>query len=560
MLRALLLRRKIEQARGNLAAVQAEAEQLQTREAEIETAISEITENSTDEERAAVDAAVADHETAVSDNATRRAAIEAEIAELETELAALEETTRDAGAHSNPENPGNHHERGEIIMNTRTRFCDWTMEQRSAFVETENIKTFVENVRGLLQHRGITNGNLTFPDTVLELIRAEIETTSKLLPYVNVRRVNGTARQPVMGEIPEAVWTELCANINEIDLILNIIDLDAFKVGAFVPVCNWLIDGSAIDIVDMVVTASGVSIRKALDMALLFGTGVKMPLGFVTRLAQTSQPESWGPNYPAWEDLHTSNILSLNIQGQSGTAFFVPLVAAIAAAKPGAAGGEAFWVMNRKTHLDIMAKAMAFNASGALVAGATDTMPIIGGRIIEMESPRIADYTIYGGYGKNYTLAERSGSQFSRFDQTLAIQDMTLFIAKAAYDGFPVGASSFVAINYNNTDAPTTHDFAPDYANTGLNVLTVTAAAGTASGDTVLTVSGTVAQSAPTLRYKVGATVNGITTGAKVVGWTSLTSGTTQITAAAGTPIAVAELDAAGRVISVGSTVSVPKT
>ena len=38
--------------------------------------------------------------------------------------------------------------------------------------------------------------------------------------------------------------------------------------------------------------------------------------------------------------------------------------------------------MNRKTHMDILARALAFNASGALVAGMQNTMPVIGGPIV----------------------------------------------------------------------------------------------------------------------------------------------------------------------------------
>ena len=91
-----------------------------------------------------------------------------------------------------------------------------------------------------------------------------------------------------------------------------------------------------------------------------------------------------------------------------------------------------------------------------------------------------------------------------------------------------------------------------------MNDLTIVAAAGTAVGDTVLTVSGTIAQSSPVLKYRLGTpTVN---VGDALTGtWTDLTSGTTQITAAAGKKITVVELDGNNRVVSSGTVVSVPK-
>ena len=128
----------------------------------------------------------------------------------------------------------------------------------------------------------------------------------------------------------------------------------------------------------------------------------------------------------------------------------------------------------------------------------------------------------------------------------------------ARYDGKPVFANAFVVINFNNTSPTTTATFAEDYANTDLGTLTVTAAAGGTAGKTVLTVTGTEA-SGTTLKYKIGDI--DLTEGQKLgTGWTSLTSGTTNIEAAAGTVITVAELDGNSRVIKRGDVISVPKT
>ena len=111
-------------------------------------------------------------------------------------------------------------------------------------------------------------------------------------------------------------------------------------------------------------------------------------------------------------------------------------------------------------------------------------------------------------------------------------------------------------MNFANTSPTTTATFPTDYANTDLGVLGVTAANGSAAGDTVLTVTGAEA-SGTTLKYKIGSYA--LNTGDTVKGWTALTSGTTQITCAAGKTITVAELDGSGRVIKTGSAVSNPK-
>ena len=185
-------------------------------------------------------------------------------------------------------------------------------------------------------------------------------------------------------------------------------------------------------------------------------------------------------------------------------------------------------------------------------------MPVIGGRIIELETTELQDYEIIGGFGDAYKLVQRQGSTFGVSDQVLFLQDQTAFKGVARYDGKPVFADSFVIINFNNTSPTTTATFADDYANTDLGTLTVTAAAGGTAGKTVLTVTGTEA-SGTTLKYKIGDIA--LTEGQKLGnGWTDLTSGTTAITAAAGTVITVAELNGSSRVIKRGQALSVPKT
>ena len=48
--------------------------------------------------------------------------------------------------------------------------------------------------------------------TVLDLLRDNMQEFSRLVNRVNLRAVPGKSRMPVMGRMPEAVWTEACAS------------------------------------------------------------------------------------------------------------------------------------------------------------------------------------------------------------------------------------------------------------------------------------------------------------------------------------------------------------
>ena len=557
-LKALMLKRRLDLARKALEELRAKDADFTTREAELEASIAEV---QTDEERAAVDEAVTAFENEKAEHDAAAGKLEEEISGLENELSEIEAKQEVPAPAEAPAQTETEERKVENVMEIRTRFNEMSMEQRTAFCKREDVAAWLSAVRSMKgQQRAISNVDLTSPEVVLPLLHSEAARNSQLMSLVNMTSLTGTSRQVIMGAIPEAVWTEMCANINEIDLGFNEIEMDGYKVAGYIKICNAILDDNDVNLASEIISALGTAIGKALDKAILFGTGVKMPLGIATRLAQTSQPADWGAKAPAWVDLHTTNIITLNLGSTSGTEFFRALIlAAIAMKKHDAANGNLFWVMNRATHLTILAKSLGVNSAAAITAGVSGEMPIIGGRIVELETIELQDYEIIGGFGDAYRLVQRQGATFATSDQRFFLEDQTAFRGVARYDGKPVFGDSFVIINFNNTSPTTEADFAEDYANTDLGTLTVTAAKhGSASGKTVLTVTGTEV-SGTTLKYKIGSIP--VTEGKKLgTGWTALTSGSTGITATAGTPITVAEIDGNGRAIKRGEALSDPKS
>lgn len=568
-LKALLLKKQIDNKRKALDALRAKAADFEAREAELTRAIEEV---ETEEQRAEVEEAVSAFESERDENANAIGELEREIEGLESDLEAEEakqDTTPPAdAAQTEPQTPAENKERRNENMFTRDTIPAMNLRDRVAEIVTrDDVKNYLTEVRNAIQEkRAISNVGVTIPTVMLGLIREEIANASRLLRFVNLRPVAGKARQTIMGKIPEAVWTEMCADLNELSLGFNQVEVDGYKVGGFVAVCNAVLEDSDVALASEIVTAIGGAIGKALDKAIIFGTGTKMPTGFVTRLAQQSQPANWGTYAPAWVDLHSTNIVTLNIDSSSGAAFFQSLIEKLALAKPVYSNDGLFWVMNRKTHLHILAKALAFDSSAALVAN-TNMFPIIGGTIVEFEDDQIPDNWIGGGFGGNYLLAERAGIEFASSDIPRFLNDQTVFKGTARYDGMPVAGKAFVVVRFDNTAPATSDTFPTDWANTDLNELTISAAAsGSNAGKTVLTVSGYLADSTPVLYYKLG--TQKVAAGDKIAvsgtgAWTSLTSGTTEIEAAAGKKITVVELNAAaasgGVIVSAGTVASVPK-
>ena len=348
----------------------------------------------------------------------------------------------------------------------RSRFYGMTYAQRDAFFAREDVTAFLTRTREMLgQQRAVSGAALGIPEVMLDIIRDNINRYSKLIGYTRLRQVRGKARQNIVGTVPEAVWTEMVGTLNELTVSISQIETDGYKVGGYVFVSNcYLEDDDNIGLATEILDQLGQAIGYALDKAILFGTGTKMPVGIATRLAAATSPAWWGTNQGTFTNLSTSNVKKLNIATKNGAEFYADLIGALGVADTKYSAGKPVWVCNHKTHIDLQAKALAFNSAAALTAGVTSELPIIGGQIVELDF--VPDNQIIGGYMDLYLLAEREGTTLEQSTEVKFIEDQTAFKATARYDGKPVRGEAFVIVRYDNTEATTSLTFASDAANT----------------------------------------------------------------------------------------------
>lgn len=451
-------KKELDEANKSLEQVRAKIASFEQREAELEEAISEA---ETDEQKQAVEEAVEEFEAEKQEAETEQAELEERVSRIEEELSGIEA----AQTPAEPEVVEPEEVKSEEVkaMNTRTKFFGMNHQERDQMFARDDVKSFMSEVRTCIQQkRALTNVGLLVPEVFIGLIRENILEFSKLYKHVNVQQIKGTGRMVVQGTIPEAVWTEACATLNELDLTFNAVEVDGYKVGGFFAVCNAKLEDSDIDLAADLITVLGQAIGYALDKAILYGTGTKMPLGIVTRLAQTSEPADYPPTSRTWVDLHTKNIETI-AANKTGAELFSLIVAAFGAAKGKYSRGEKVFVMNDETYTALVAAAVSFDASGAIVAGINGTMPGVGGVIEVLDF--VPDNVIIGGYFDLYLLAERSEVKIGQSEHVMFIEDNTVFKGTARYDGQPAIAEGFVAIGIEGTTPDAQMDFAPDTAN-----------------------------------------------------------------------------------------------
>lgn len=468
-LKTLMLRRSIDKKKAELEQLRARDTEFETREAELETAIGEA-EN--EEQEKAVSEEIDKFDAEKSEHEAAKTALSSEIEGLEADLEAAESAalTRSKSAPNKPKERA----KNDMNINVNIRslpmnqraFDALPMEQRRSIVERDDAKEFMTQLRSMKgQQRGVTGAELTIPVVFLDLIAENMYRYSKLLNRVRVREVAGEARQTIAGTVPEAVWTEMCGAINELTFDFSQITLDGYKVAGFVPVCNSLLEDNDINLASWIVEMISESIGLAMDKAILYGKGAanKMPLGIVTRLAQSQRPTDYPANAPEWVDLHESNIKKIGATGVTGAEFWSELALAAGNTFTRYSRGNQFWAMNSKTYAALKAKVITFTATGDIVSNVFGTLPIINGDIDVLEF--MPDGDIVGGYGDLYLLAMRSGMTIESSREVQFIQDNTVFKGKQRADGQPVIPGAFVAININNEAVTTAMDFAADTAN-----------------------------------------------------------------------------------------------
>ena len=470
-LKALMLRKKLNDTRKALDALRAKDADFETREADLEKSIEEA---ETDDERTAVEEEIDTFTAEKTAHEEEKGKLERQIEDLEKEL-----EKEEAAQDTDPENKSEERNRKPAMVTRSKIFARMNMEQRAAMLEREDVKAWIGEIRAhIAEKRELTNVGLTIPEVFLGLLRENIENYSKLIKYVTLKPLSGTGREIISGGVSEAIWTECCANLNEMSIGFNDVEVDCYKVGGYFKVCNATLEDSDIDLAGEILTAISQSIGYALDKAILYGRNTagnsKMPLGVVSRLAQTSQPSGYPATARPWVDYHSTHILII-ANSVTGVSLFQTILLDSGVISDKYSKDGLVWIMNKTTRNYLVSQAMNINASGAIVSGFENTMPVIGGTVEVLDF--IPNYVIVVGHFDNYLLAERAGKKFAQSEHAFFLQDQTAFKGTARYDGQPVIAEAFAVIGVNGASPNADMEFAADNANTPDAVILSKAAA-----------------------------------------------------------------------------------
>ena len=251
-LKVLMMRKKLTEKKNALETLRSKDADFEKREKELESAVEELNEESTEEEKTAVQEEVDKFDQEKEDHEQSKQDLESEIKDIEKEIEDAEKNQPKPNPEPTPEDTERSHG-GIEKMNVRTKMFG-TVQERSILFQREDVKKFITNVRtAMKEKRAINNVGLTVPDVLLPMIRQVVEENSKLYKHVLVRQLKGKARQNIMGDMPEGIWTEMVGALNELDLQFYDTEFDGYKVGGFVAIPNSYLEDSDEDLAAIIV-------------------------------------------------------------------------------------------------------------------------------------------------------------------------------------------------------------------------------------------------------------------------------------------------------------------
>jgi len=421
-LRQLLLSKKIEQRNNALAELLIEEEKIQTRSAELEAAAAEA---KTDEEIIAVEEEVTKLEANKGELEEKKTKLQGEIADLEGELEQL--NAKQPADQSRAKNQ----ERGAHMAGEISRQQTRKLLETGEYYERAEVREFYDKFKNL---RAVTGGELTIPNIVINRIMEIVGDFTTLYPLVDKIRVSGTARILIDTDTAAATWIEQPAPLptGDVGTITNV-DFDGFKVGKVVFVDNYLLQDSIINLDDYVVRKIARAIAKALDLAILKGTG-----------SANKQPAGIIPAIPAGnkKDVTADNKLLVNL---------LKNVSLIDTGDDSV--GEIVAVMKRQTYYNrVLEYTINVNSEGNIVGKLPNLRQpdLVGLRVIFSQNMDL-DKVMFAEMSQ-YTLVEREDISIDRSEHVKFVEDQMAFRGKGRFDGKPVKPAAFALITIK--DAP----------------------------------------------------------------------------------------------------------
>lgn len=288
----------------------------------------------------------------------------------------------------------------------------------------------------VVERKGFDKVDIVFPTTIIEDVFKNLKTEHPLLSRIDMRNTNAMLRYIFANpNKATAYWGPICEDIKQMILEgFTEIKLDSSRLSGFVAVCKGMLELGPVWLADYIIELMYEIMATALETAVVAGTGEDQPIGMIKQVSGAVDSV-----YPDKTKIDMATIDAISLAGIRG-----------ALAKAKLDSSNVAIIVNPVTYWAKLFGALAFQAqTGAWVLDRMAT----GEEIIK--SYAVPEDTLVIGDPKNYFLGVASDVNIKRYDQTLAIEDMELFIAKFYGYGLAKDANAFFVVDVSTASGAT---------------------------------------------------------------------------------------------------------
>lgn len=263
----------------------------------------------------------------------------------------------------------------------------------------------------VVERGGFDDVELVFPRTIVQDVFKNLTTNHPLLSRIDMR--DTTALGTYIFANPNqatAYWGPICEDIRQMILEgFQQIDLDSSRLSGFVAICKGMLELGPNWLADYVITLIYEIMATALETAVVAGTGENQPIGMIKKLSGAVDSV-----YPDKEKITLTDLDANSMAGIRG-----------ALAEARLDSGNVAIMVNPVTYWSKVFTNLAFRAdTGTFVLDKLATGEEI------LQSYAVPVDTLVIGDPSNYFLGVAGDTRIDRYKETLAIEDMELFIAK----------------------------------------------------------------------------------------------------------------------------------
>ena len=152
--------------------------------------------------------------------------------------------------------------------------------------EKDFYQKFVDCLRSGNPKQALTDAGLTLPETVINDVFADLETTHPLLSKINFFPSSGSVKLLLnVDGNEEATWGELCDEIiKEITSGFEEKETGLYKLSAFIPICKAMLDLGSAWLDSYVRRVLYERIANGLEAGIVSGDGNKKPIGMIRQV------------------------------------------------------------------------------------------------------------------------------------------------------------------------------------------------------------------------------------------------------------------------------------